>query len=232
MRGKRADFWTWVDKNGPLWQDTPCWVWTGGLAGRYGRFQRNNKRQAVHRMAYEELVGPIPEGLEIDHLCRNPACVNPDHLEAVTHAENVRRGVSTPPPPPRKTHCKRGHDLEVHGVVRERLGRTSRVCRLCLNQRNRERYARLAATRPSQAPASRTHCPQGHAYDLLNTYVDREGNRRCRQCHREGERRRQRRLRQPWVWMEGTGSGRTFSIGQFLASLPLTSATFTVMHTN
>jgi len=80
-------FWSHVDAAGD------CWVWTGSKdrAG-YGRTWRSTAPFPAHRVAYELLVGPIPAGLVIDHLCRNPACVNPDHLEPVTHRVNILRG--------------------------------------------------------------------------------------------------------------------------------------------
>lgn len=72
--------------------DNGCWEWQGELnSNGYGRVWRNNKRIMAHRGFYELHRGPIPEGLELDHLCRNKPCVNPAHLEPVTHAENVRR---------------------------------------------------------------------------------------------------------------------------------------------
>lgn len=93
-------FWSKVDKAGPLpkWAPFlgPCWLWTGHL-DRYGyaNFGLGKHRMVkVHRFAYELLVGPIPEGLEIDHLCRVRHCVNPAHMEPVTHAENMARGPS------------------------------------------------------------------------------------------------------------------------------------------
>lgn len=77
-----------------------CWEWTGARQpdGRYdyGMFWDGTRAVRAHRFAYELLVGPIPVGLELDHLCRNPPCVNPAHLEPVTHAENIRRGVWRP----------------------------------------------------------------------------------------------------------------------------------------
>lgn len=70
-----------------------CWEWTRGRDGNgYGRARADGKMVYVHRQVWTELVGPIPAGLELDHLCRNPACCNPDHLEPVTHRENIRRG--------------------------------------------------------------------------------------------------------------------------------------------
>ncbi len=73
-------------------QPTGCWHWTGAKTDKgYGRFYLNGNKHA-HRISYELLIGPIPNGLVIDHLCRNPSCVNPAHLEPVTHVENVKRG--------------------------------------------------------------------------------------------------------------------------------------------
>lgn len=92
-------FWEKVEK-------TPtCWIWTAGASAGYGRIHDGGRWRAAHRVSYELHRGIIPEGMTLDHLCRNKLCVNPDHLEMVTSAENTRRHYRL------KTHCKRGHVL-------------------------------------------------------------------------------------------------------------------------
>lgn len=86
----------WLSESYTVDPDTGCWVWDGALTGNgYGHVRREGRaggKQLAHRWFFERLVGPIPEGLCLDHLCRNPRCVNPEHLDPVTFAENVRRG--------------------------------------------------------------------------------------------------------------------------------------------
>lgn len=107
-----------------------CQIWDGARSGRrYGGLGRGAERRLAHRVAYEQAHGPIPAGLEIDHLCRNPLCVNPDHLEAVTHRENVLRGVGPTALNARKTHCKRGHEFSPENTYRDPAG--GRRCRQC-----------------------------------------------------------------------------------------------------
>lgn len=92
-----ARFWAKIDKQGPRMPGmrSRCWVWTGHVIhGGYGHVRYQGKHLKTHRVAYELLVGPIPEGLTIDHLCFNPACVRPEHLEPVTIAENIRRSIA------------------------------------------------------------------------------------------------------------------------------------------
>lgn len=76
-------------------QETGCWIWQRGInAYGYGRAYDKGKTVQAHRLFYERKYGPIPDGLDPDHLCRNRACVNPDHMELVSRAENVRRGAA------------------------------------------------------------------------------------------------------------------------------------------
>lgn len=134
-------FWSKVDKRAD-----ECWVWTGAKTPHgYGTFQYGDgKRGYAHRWAYEATKGPIPSGLSIDHLCRNPSCVNPDHLEAVTHRENVLRGVAPVAVNARKTHCPAGHPYDAANTRKDRSGR---VCRAChrIRERSRQRDLRQAA---------------------------------------------------------------------------------------
>ena len=75
--------------------ETPCWVWLGSTANGYPRVTRDGRTVGAHRLVYEETHGPIPDGLQLDHLCRVKLCVNPDHVEPVTCAENIHRGRAT-----------------------------------------------------------------------------------------------------------------------------------------
>lgn len=111
--------------------DTDCWIWTGALnEGGYGIVRVGDSMVPVHRYTYHHLVGDIPEDLELDHLCRNRACANPDHLEPVTHRENVIRGTSPMAAHAHKSHCMRGHEFSpVNTYVTTRGHRTCRACR-------------------------------------------------------------------------------------------------------
>lgn len=109
-----------------------CLIWTGSTNQQgYGVLSVGKRRVRAHQLAYLTWVGPIPEGLELDHLCRTRRCIDPRHLEPVTHWTNLMRGQS-----------------------------------------------------PSALNARKTHCPQGHPYDELNTYLTKQNVRQCRACHR------------------------------------------------
>ena len=117
----------WYD---PDDQDS-CWEWTGSQDKLgYGRVYYNGKGDRAYRVFYEMIVGPIPEGLVIDHLCRNPPCVNPDHLEPVTTRENLSRG-----DPTRynriKTECPSGHPYDKENTYNRPDGR-GRQCKICM----------------------------------------------------------------------------------------------------
>jgi len=113
---------------------TECWNWTARMSHGYGQFSigATGKRYQAHRYVYEQLVGPIPEGVELDHKCRNRACVNPKHMELVSHKVNCRRGdmglhnfV--------KTHCKNSHEFTPENTMIRKgpQGQEWRQCREC-----------------------------------------------------------------------------------------------------
>lgn len=133
-RNSDTNFWDKVDKTGS------CWNWKGAKYRGYGQFtiewwkREDGKWRCrtvrAHRYAYESLVGEIPEGLTLDHLCYNVGCANPDHLEPVTITENRRRASA------KKTHCVNGHPLSGENLVR-RKNRKARECKTCANARRR-----------------------------------------------------------------------------------------------
>jgi len=117
-----------------------CWVWTACLSNGYGIFYGGVGRSSrAYRLSYEEHVGPIPDGLCLDHLCRNRACVNPAHLEPVTSRENTLRGESHIARQAAQTHCLHGHPLSGDNLYAKKRGSsTIRICRECDNKAGRE----------------------------------------------------------------------------------------------
>jgi hypothetical protein len=131
MKTAEERFWLKVTKT------EQCWLWTASTQRGYGAFAvRAGKLIRAHRFSYELLVGPIPEGLVIDHLCRVRACVNPAHMEVVTMGENTARSNRAKT----QTHCKRGHAFSPENTYNRPDG--ARVCRVCLNAKCRAYYAR------------------------------------------------------------------------------------------
>ena len=130
-----------IDKHGPLWNGTPCWNWKGcNKQGGYGQIHvrwvpgHGSRQRLAHVVAYELFVRPMPTGLELDHLCRNHGCVNPEHLEAVTHKENTRRGDGGKISGARlraRTHCRKGHPYDTENTYIH-ITNGSRVCRKCV----------------------------------------------------------------------------------------------------
>jgi isocitrate/isopropylmalate dehydrogenase len=108
-----------------------CMEWMANIQPNgYGSFQLYGSKRLAHRLSYELRVGPIPEGLHIDHLCRNRACIRPDHLEAVTLRENLNRGIHFGR---QKTHCKSGHEFTEGNTYITKQGK--RQCRTCAANR-------------------------------------------------------------------------------------------------
>ena len=125
--------------------DSGCIEWIGGISGGgYGSFavstaHANEKKDCAHRWSYEYHTGPIPEGSDIDHLCRNRKCVNPEHLEAVTRRENIRRATAL------ITHCPQGHPYDDANTIVNDKGH--RKCRACVQARDRARRGRRTNAR-------------------------------------------------------------------------------------
>lgn len=129
-----ARFWSKVKIAGP----DECWEWLAYKDRGYGRFMVHGGEKPLafkaHRLSYAWLVGETEPDLQLDHVCRNPSCVNPAHLEPVTNRENGLRGVSFAAENAKKTHCKHGHEFTPENTARDARG--WRICRACRQRRN------------------------------------------------------------------------------------------------
>ncbi len=131
---------------------TGCWIWTAARSKGYGAFQeRTRTTMYAHRLVVQYAMGGLIDGLEIDHLCRVRACVNPDHLEQVTAAVNTLRGYGAAANNARKTHCRNGHPLGGTNVYPHDIG-NSRTCRICANTWARADQAKMRLQRRMDRP--------------------------------------------------------------------------------
>lgn len=162
-----------------------CWEWTGATSSGYGTFGWHGRIVKAHRLAYTQLRGPIPDGKSLDHLCRNTICVNPAHLEPVTHYENMRRG--------RNwtwwreiTHCPKGHPYDATNTY---LYRGGRRCITCSKEYGRTKNPERRGKKNGNE--DKTHCKRGHPLTGDNVYSPpkRPDRRYCRACQKERNKR-------------------------------------------
>lgn len=188
-----ARFLSKVDKNGPVPVKRPelgpCWIWKPVPSnGGYGQFYLNGKPQLAHRASYKLFAGPIPDGLTIDHLCSVRACVRPDHLEAVTLLENLRRarvweaGAAFQRD---KTHCANGHSYSGDNLRICKDGK--RACRTCAREQMAARRERQRAENPPRPRRLKEFCVNGHSFAEHGVF--RGGKRVCVECARDRVRR-------------------------------------------
>lgn len=149
--------------------DSDCWEWQGSRNNGYGFIRVDYRLVGAHRVSYQEFVGEIPAGLTLDHLCRNPPCINPAHLEPVTNAENIRRSAVL------RTHCVRGHLLAGDNLYPSSVRRGRRVCRPCNQERSRLQRQAEGRVRPPTGVV----CRRGHVLAEVGTYGK---NRVCAVC--------------------------------------------------
>lgn len=114
-----------------------CWLWQGSSSHGYGTITEDGKRYRVHRLSYEYFIGPIPDGLQLDHLCRNTLCIRPDHLEPVTNFENTLRGENFIAEQVRRTHCPRGHPYDMTTGGKRKCSICQRVFKQAFEERKR-----------------------------------------------------------------------------------------------
>ncbi len=141
-KGTEERFWEKVERGA----DDDCWQWMAGKRNGYGAFSLDGRLVVAHRVSYQLLKGPVPDGLVLDHVCRNRACVNPGHLEPVTERENILRGEGLAAVCARKTHCDHGHEFTEENTYFRPSMRVERECRICRARSRREWKARNRAS--------------------------------------------------------------------------------------
>lgn len=161
------------------YKGVPCWLWTGCInkVSKYSEFHFEGRTASGHRIAHALFVNAdIPVKAHSDHLCRVRRCVNPAHLEIVSHRINCLRGVGAPAKNANKTHCPRGHPFSPNNTFRPTKQPTWRGCLTCKREQQRNKYI-------PRIKKVATHCKKGHALSLENTYTrPLTKGRRCRIC--------------------------------------------------
>lgn len=158
--------------------DSNCWEWQGAIDKDGYGFYTLNKLMSAHRASYIMFVGKISKGKQIDHLCRNRSCVNPDHLEQVSPRENTLRSPIAPAAiNSRKTHCYKGHEFRDENLY---IVKTTgeRRCRTCTNLNKKARRSKLDKPRKPD----RTYCKYAHLLDDTNMGFSKSGEWYCKKC--------------------------------------------------
>jgi hypothetical protein len=192
-------FWEKVDKSGQNPDFPDCWEWTAHRSKGYGAFSHKpdgkSKKISAHKYSWQKANGKqVPEGLEVCHLCNNPPCVRPDHLEVGTRSHNQRYSVlHGNHKESRKTHCKHGHrydDASTYWKISEHTGFKTRDCKICHKRWNQEGNERKRKKRGKK----QNHCRKGHDFGVYGEkwYVKKSGRpyRTCLECMRIRERKR------------------------------------------